>query len=370
MTFITKENLESLLREAISRINNGISKTLTARKADEMPPQDTRHLTDTRTRVSTLLEYSLSYELNSLLIERKSGYSISNILWNVFPDLIIRDIDFNNVFGLEVKALHTAAEEKSANLSTPLSLIRKDKDFIVILLWGWSNSKENNVAITYPHIHDVGVFDAWLIAKIRDSAWLINCHSKIKGIDISTPLISVDINLNNLELKAEEGNLGKLMRIGMSEKLFYPTKNTSDIQSSISYEINPSFPYYKEMLNEAKKYEQFKNNILKLGLIETVKVISEYNRGQLTISDSFQNSTNISESLEIGCLTVGSKKIFFITGAKKTDEMKSLLNEHDLIIQLSDKLGWKILRSNLTILAEGKKPDIELDRIKKSISDN
>ena len=209
-----KEFLQSLIEEAVSRINTGISKTLTARKSSEIPPQDTRHLTDTRTRVSTLLEYSLSYELNHLLIEKKLQHSISNVLWNVFPDLILRDNCFNNVIGLEVKALHTAAEEKSANLHTPLPLIRKNLDFIVILAWGWTRSEEEGRDITYPHIHDVGLFDAWLIAKMRDITWLINSGERIKGIDISTPIISSDEG----GVKAEEGNLGKLMRINLSDQ--------------------------------------------------------------------------------------------------------------------------------------------------------
>ncbi len=65
MAQITKDILMPMILEAVTRINNGISKTLTARKTSEVPPQDTRHLTDTRARVSTLLEYSLSYEKGS-----------------------------------------------------------------------------------------------------------------------------------------------------------------------------------------------------------------------------------------------------------------------------------------------------------------
>ena len=192
MPEFTKKLLHSLILEAVTRINNGVSKTLTARHTSEVPPQNTRHLTDTRTRVSTLLEYSLSYELNGLLIEKGGQFSISNVLWNVFPDLVIRDQDFNNIMGLEVKALHSAAEEKSANLHTPLPLIRKQRDFIVILLWGWVRQSYGHADIMYPHVHDFDIFDAWLIAKMRDSTWLINSGDRIKGIDVSTPIISSD----------------------------------------------------------------------------------------------------------------------------------------------------------------------------------
>jgi hypothetical protein len=57
-----RDLIKKLLIEAVERVNKGISKTLTARLSTENPPMDTRHLTDTRTRVSTLLEYSLAYE--------------------------------------------------------------------------------------------------------------------------------------------------------------------------------------------------------------------------------------------------------------------------------------------------------------------
>jgi hypothetical protein len=244
MVGMTKDILMPLILDAVNRINNGISKTLTARKTSELPPQDTRHLTDTRTRVSALLEYSLSYELNHLLVEKGQKYSISNVLWNVFPDLVVRDNNFDDVAGLEVKALHSAAEEKSANLHTPLPLIRKNRDFIVILVWGWTRQQNENTDIIYPHIHDVGIFDAWLIAKMRDSTWLINDGSRVKGIDISTPIIDSDDG----GYKAEEGNLGKLMRISMSDQTSY------------------DMPSYDDMSREAIEYEKFKKRILLLDL--------------------------------------------------------------------------------------------------------
>lgn len=237
MPEVTKEFLRRLITEVVSRINDGATKKLTARKSSEVPPRDTRHLTDTRTRVSTLLEYSLSYELNQLLKEKGLAYSISNVLWNVFPDLIIRDSNFNNIAGLEVKALHAAAEEKSANLHTPLPLIRKNKDFIVILAWGWSRLHKAEIDITYPHIHNVGIFDAWLIAKMRDSTWLMNSNNRVKGIDISTPIISS----RGSKFKAEEGNLGKLMRINMSNQ------------------TSPDMPYFEDMRVEADSYTSFKD---------------------------------------------------------------------------------------------------------------
>lgn len=349
MPEITKKLLHSLILEAVTRINNGVSKTLTARHTSEVPPQDTLHLTDTRTRVSTLLEYSLSYELNHLLIEQGGQFSISNVLWNVFPDLVIRDHDFNNIMGLEVKALHSAAEEKSANLHTPLPLIRKQRDFIVILLWGWVRHSYGHVDITYPHIHDFDIFDAWLIAKMRDSTWLINSGDRIKGIDISTPIISSDGG----GFKAEEGNLGKLMRINMSNQ------------------TSSEMPFYEMMKNEAERYASFKNKILLLGLKETVKDISEKLGAEVSFVD---NVTEPPKNIRvIGSSDVLGKIVFFVAGSKRaniswSDAVPSLDNT-SVLVHLGNKLDWKVIKynQNWSVIASGKKPEIELEKISSSI---
>lgn len=349
MPEITKDVLLPLILEAIERINNGVSKTLTARRSSEIPPQDTRHLTDTRTRVSTLLEYSLSYELNHILVEKRIQHTISNVLWNVFPDLVVRDSSFEDVAGLEVKALHSAAEEKSANLHTPLPLIRKGRDFIVILVWGWTREQDQYKDITYPHIHDVGIFDAWLIAKMRDSTWLINNKDRIKGIDISTPIINSDDG----GYKAEEGNLGKLMRISMSE-------NTSN-----------DMPSYDAMREEANEYEAFKSKILLLGLKETMKDISWVLGGAEFLEDKITQLPITAE--EIGCCNLPDKKVFFVSGRKIAnsvwDGILTTLEENNVIVHLGNKLDWKVIKhlESWTVTSSGKKPDIELEKIRLSI---
>jgi hypothetical protein len=348
MQKITKDFLRDLISEAIKKINNGVSKTLTARKSSEIPPQDTRHLTDTRTRVSTLLEYSLSYELNCLFVENKNQHTISNVLWNVFPDLVVRNKNFEDVAGLEVKALHSASEEKSANLHTPLPLIRKGKDFIVILAWGWTKEKDQFKDIIYPHIHDFGIFDAWLIAKIRDSTWLINDKGRIKGIDISTPIINSDGG----GYKAEERNLGKLMRISMS-------KNTSK-----------HMPSYDDMQQVAKEYEEFKSKILLLGLIETMKDICWVLGG----TEYFETKiTKLPVSVaEIGCFS-SNIKVFFVSGRKRANSRWSgiipTLKQDNVIVHLGNKLDWEVIKyqKNWTVTSKGKKPDIELKKICDSI---
>lgn len=345
--------VQVLLERAVERVNSGVSMTLTARKDSERPPQDTRHLTDTRTRVSTLLEYSVAYEMNHVLNEQSHGHSISTVLWNVFPDLIVRDEKRNNVLGLEVKALHTAAEEKSANFDAPIQIVRKDSDFIVILIWGWQTSSVNGTNITYPHIHKVGVFDAWLLAKIRDYGWLFNQAGRIKGID----LCSAIINGNDASFKAEEGNMGKLMRIAMPATL--PT----------------SVPSYAEMKIEDQRYAEFLQNVLALGLRETFLDVCSNDGAevrQLEAPHSYPTECKV-----LGTATrrsAGNSTLKLMAGGRPVHWLESSsavdFPEGTIVLWLSQKLNWKVLAKKNRVWIEtgsGAKPDTEVEAIQRAL---
>lgn len=77
--------VETVLTRAVERVNSGVSMTLTARLNSEHPPRDSRHLTDTRTRVSILLEYALAYEMNHILQEAANGCSVRLCCGMSFP---------------------------------------------------------------------------------------------------------------------------------------------------------------------------------------------------------------------------------------------------------------------------------------------
>lgn len=343
----------SLLTRTVDRVNSGISKTLTARRSLEVPPLDPRHLTDTRTRVSTLLEYSLAYEMNQLLVEENRGFSISAVLWNVFPDLLLRDSNRTPVTGLEVKALHTAAEEKSANLATPLHLIRKGSDFVVIIIWAWRRESVGSANITYPHIHAAEVFDAYLLAQTRDYSWLFKQGGRIKGIDISTPIISVESSPKGKRFKAEEGNMGKLMRIELESGLPAATPNLDELNQ------------------EAVKYQRFKDRALGLGLTETFREICDLQQANEIECNIIVNYPADLQEIGRARLRTGAHFCLFAGGA-----IADLLgvtvetSRHPpgtLALWLSSKLKWFILKANAKLwvqVGSGNKPDTAYDKIK------
>ncbi len=349
------EFVQALLNQAVDRVNGGVSKTLTARRSSETPPLDPRHLTDTRTRVSTLLEYSLAYEMNHLLAEEGKGFSVSAVLWNVFPDLVVRDANRNPTIGLEVKALHTAAEEKSANLSTPLHIIKKGEDFVVILIWAWVRQNLSGVGITYPHIHVAEIFDAYLLAQTRDYSWLFNQGGRIKGIDISTPIISSENRRNRF--KAEEGNMGKLMRI--------------ELESGLP----ASTPNFAELRREAEKYQQFKNRALGLGLTETFREICDLQKADhLECPPPLNYPTALTE---LGRARLPSGSAFYLYAGGSIANLTHATPDParqpsgTLALWLSSKLKWIIVKATEDAWRQidtGNKPDTAYEKIKQAMS--
>ncbi|MFC6031893.1 hypothetical protein ACFPZM_12225 [Pseudoduganella danionis] len=294
-----------------------------------------------------MLEYSVAYEMNHILSEERDGLSVSAVLWNVFPDLIIRNKQRENEIGLEVKALHTAAEEKSANLATPLQLIRYRRDFVVIINWGWQVSSEDGVSITYPHIHLGGVFDAWLLAKIRDYGWLLNQGGRIKGIDVATAIInSVPAHL----FKAEEGNMGKLMRI------------------QLPGEMPKSAPHYEEMKDEDERYMEFKQRVLALGLRETFLEICRLEGCET--ADARVGTEYPQQCSNLGNVTLPNGLPFQLIAGPKPEHWLRTKGDSSLrrvaVLWLGVKLEWKLFsgRKGLwTLVGQGKKPDSEYEQI-------
>jgi len=351
-----REYAQGLIEKAVGRINEGVSKTLTARLQSETPPLDSRHLTDTRTRVSTLLEYALAYELNHLLIEEGQGRTASAVLWNVFPDLIIRDSQRTPFIGLEVKALHTAAEEKSANLSTPLHVIKRGTDFVVIIIWAWRRETINGVNITYPHIHAAELFDAYLLAQTRDYTWLYNQGNRIKGIDISTPLITPEEQPKGDRFKAEEGNMGKLMRIGLEKRL------------------PATIPGLTEMKAEAELYERFKTHALALGLTETFREICDLQRASNIRCVTPKHYPD--DITELGRAELAGRRTFsLLAGGGIAHFTRVAPNAVKYpngasAVWLSSKLQWAILKvvdGAWVVVTTGDKPDTAFEKIQIAI---
>jgi hypothetical protein len=292
--------------------------------------------------------------MNHLLAEEGKGFSVSSVLWNVFPDLVVRDARRSPTIGLEVKALHTAAEEKSANLSTPLHVIKKEDDFVVILIWAWLRVNLGEVSVTYAHIHAAQVFNAYLLAQTRDYSWLFNQGGRIKGIDISTPIISSETRLHCF--KAEEGNMGKLMRIELEPGLPASTPNIAELRY------------------EAEKYQRFKDQALGLGLTETFREICDLQKAsQLNCQPPPKYPTAL---VELGRARLPSGSVFCLYAGGSVSHLfrvrpdQAGLQPGTLALWLSSKLKWVIVKAtegSWEQIATGHKPDTAYEKIKQAM---
>jgi hypothetical protein len=342
----TRKWLSDLVEKACLRVNATTAKTLMARRPSEKPPLDERHLTDTRTRVSSLLETALALALNEVLIEQGNGIWLSSVLWNVFPDLIVRDKKGERYLGLEVKALHTAAEEKSANFYTPISVIRKDQDFVLVLVWGWHRGETNGVEIVFPTIHFVAIANAWLLAKMRDYSWLFATGGRRKAIDLISAVIDGDSN----QFKQEERNMGKLMRI------------------DIAPELPSSVPFYEEMRSEAEHYRSFKTKTLVFGIRETFKdicLLLNSSECQFATFDRYPES-----AMELGSATLPGERRLVLVGGRAAERWLSSAPQRykdgTAVLYLSQKLDWEIFEVNdgrIISKGTGQKPESQLQAI-------
>lgn len=342
----------SLLERAVVQANQSLLPTFCARLGSEKPPSNTRHLTDTRTRVSSLLETVVGIEMNRLaMAERGEAGSVSAVLWNVFPDLRVRDASRNPLIGLEVKAVHTAAEEKSANLSTPLNSIRKGHDFLVILLWSWDRATEGAFEYLYPKIHKSYLLDAYQLAKARDYNWLSNeASGRFKAIDLATALITPpDKAVNNL-FQAEGGNLGKLMRISLTDTV--AAEHGDEMQAVLS------------------EFTSFQNEALLTGVAQTFRELcieASWRVDVIDVPAIFPSVMHV-----IGRAQTSSHEVFAVCGRLKRGDVIPGAKPGDTVVFFGKKLEWQVLRiaadSTLVTLKEGKKAESSYGAIIESLN--
>ena len=207
---------KKLLPQAVDILNKDALPWAVALFPDDLLPTNQRNLTDVRTRIGILLEYEFAKAVAASLPtqSREKRIDLTYVIANQFPDLAFRTIDGKVGIRFEMKAIQTIAEEKSANFSTLIKDIRKDTDFVVILLWEWM--KHQCLDRKFPYIHRFFVMDAYQLAQMRDCNWLNNPPARLlsarQGFDLTFAVNAQDDSYNK-----EEGNYGKLMRIFSSE---------------------------------------------------------------------------------------------------------------------------------------------------------
>lgn len=284
-----------------------------------------RNLTDIRTRLGVLFEYELAKAFN-VVTESLAGAAfpkLSYIVANKYPDLAFRGTEGQIGVRFEVKAIEDIAEEKTANFDTLIKNIRKGGDYVVVILWGWTES--NVISGQTPRIYEIYVFDAYELAMIRDVQWLnnppLNLGSGRQGYDLAYAVNSSSTGYNK-----EEGNYGKLMRIFRESSLaFVP----GDIRSG------PTIPEYLGM----------RRKVIEAGLN---KIISNLIIGLSSSSIPLASSGFEPPFTELTVARVGDSTI----GAFGAERFSNIANiepilshaKCDYVIQFNGKFSWRVFR--------------------------
>lgn len=204
--------------EVMRRINSKESRCRMALYPGDHLRTNERNLTDTRTRIGILLEHDFTRISNEIIKDEGIGDLVwTYVVSNRFPDLEVHSSSGKPCLRVEMKALESRAEEKSANFATLIKDINPSTDYLIICLWQWEE-KQNHEAVTWESavsVKKIFVFHAYSLARIRDYYWFNNPPAKCKayqGVDIRTA-----ISCNEECFSIEEHNMGKILRLWQGE---------------------------------------------------------------------------------------------------------------------------------------------------------
>ena len=328
---------EELIPQAVGIMNSETLPLAVALFPGDALPTNQRNLTDVRTRIGILLEYEFAKAVTaSLPTEIKDkGIVLTYVVANQFPDLAFRSDDGRIGIRFEVKAIQTIAEEKSANFSALIKDIRKDTDFVVVLLWEWRQhaSRSNK----FPHIDKSFVMDAYQLAQMRDCYWLNRPPHGLKsarqGFDL-TFAVNAQADVYN----KEEGNYGKLMRIFDRE---YETYLPDTVRRG----------------KTLKTYYAFREEAARLGLkqigCEIAKEAVQISGGSYSvISDDTLPVRFLAEQNNSRLLIMGDRPM-----PRKRQTIETMrANGASLALLLNEKFSWKVCNENWETVCDGKKP--------------
>lgn len=324
---------EDFKKEILIYLNSTDFKKRASIYGGEKIPENERNLTDSRGRVSLIIEYEFARAINDhFLNESQEDIFCSYVVANRFPDLEMRNSAGNLGLRFEVKCLQSSAEEKSANFSTLKKDLRQDTDFIIVFLWEWSDIKKEILWDRSPEILDMYIFSAYELAKLRDLNWL-NHPPKTLGEGYQGFDIRYAVNCHENIYSEEEGNYGKLLRL-WNKDLDYLKAN----------------PILKETELD---YLSMKDDVVFKGFESIVfKILKEIESNSNILSLNSQNK-------KVG-YKAGDKGFFFSNRAKnplireiaKKEKIKTFW-------VLSEKYKWskfELLSDNVRKLGHGNKP--------------
>lgn len=178
-----------------------------------------------------MLEYALSTQLDAQI--RKSFDStlrLTFVVTHQYPDFYLRDPVLAPSASIEVKAVDADSVEQAARFEVLSRLIQGDKDVVVLIGWEWCKAElENGTKCEYPSIFSFVVVPAADLAYERDES------VKLRGGRVDPDGILVPKKGNRNELKKDEGNAGKILRLVHGTRKTDPFQLSKHIQRYLQF---------------------------------------------------------------------------------------------------------------------------------------
>lgn len=346
----------TLMSECVEYMNEKFVFPFMSKLPSERLPTHQRNLTDARTRIGVLLEYSFGLALqNAMRTNGATGYRLSYVVAHRYPDLMIRDVSSEPVLRLEVKALELISEEKSANFDALVRDIHPDRDILIVLLWEWRDGDLAGVSVNFPEVRRGFAFEAYPIARGRDLGWLSQRPGAlVKGVDVTGPVVG-----GATSLRKEEHNMGKLMRILGDDEV-------------------KALPGELAEHSSVKVYREFKNLTISAGLAHNaVRLLGELGVTRNEPGNFVHSATSIQTIARGPVANTGREIVVAAAGRVTASRLKSFVRQLQssgvkagLILTFNEKFFWSVYDFDGTTankIADGKKFEAALASVKSSL---
>lgn len=160
--------INDLVRDATVRYNSEVGPRALGRSPSETLPLYRKQLTAFRTRVGTVIEYTLGIIIDEMLQDDAEGLIFSYVVVHQYPDFYVRAADRTILLRIDFKALHNESDEYSARFATSQADLSPNDDVLIYVAWEWRQIAAGSTEVVYPAVLETLCVPAIEVALERD----------------------------------------------------------------------------------------------------------------------------------------------------------------------------------------------------------
>lgn len=225
--------ISALMPEAVEQVNLTFSprQLIKQDRQTEPLPTEKRQLSSYRTRLGTMLEYTLSTHIDAAIkrmfdLDLRLTFAVAH----EYPDFYMRDAALARRVRIEMKAVDADSDEQAARLSILRSLIEGEKDVVLLIGWEWHKSLlPTGTACEYPEIFSYVVVPSADLVHERDQSVVL------RGGQVEAGRIMVPKKGGLGQLTEDKGNAGKVLRLVHQSRKAEPFDLSAHIQRYLQF---------------------------------------------------------------------------------------------------------------------------------------